>query len=455
MDDKKIQSALQDALESEIQPGNVHLWSRVREGLFAGTTPQRKNMKPNKRRVTLAALAMSFLLAFVLITPQGRALAQRMFQFFTVTEEKSFPIPTDQVFGVPATPTSPPTQILPIEPALASQPKMTITPDAACSSTASRATYACQVKAVESQAGFDAREFQFDPKGMKFIAATYIPATGEINMEFDVITGGGYLYLRQGISDFPDQVGLWGKVPSDAVDEVSVNGLYAEIALGTYVVYPYATSAVWEPGGQLSLAWRDGSHWFVIEKLGDPYPIEWITPDQLIKLAEGLVNERDVNAVPPLDPDYLTLEQAETLAGFDIPTPALLPAGFEFKRAAWVDNSVHLMYGAKESSQSDLFIALGPITDNQAGPCTECPPGATEIVQVGPWQGWYVRGSNETFYAAEGQPTQTPIWHGDALVWSLSWNTDTYWFTMSYIPGYNSGRETDKESLIEIAESIK
>ncbi len=139
-------------------------------------------------------------------------------------------------------------------------------------------------------------------------------------MEFVVTSGGGYLNLRQGISDFPDPKNTWGKVPSDAVEQVSVNGLYAEIASGTFVVYPNATLAVWEPGGQLGLAWRDGNHWFVLEKLGDPYPIEWITKEQLLKLAEGLVDERPAGSVPPLDPEYLTtVEQAELLAGFDIP----------------------------------------------------------------------------------------------------------------------------------------
>ena len=40
-----------------------------------------------------------------------------------------------------------------------------------------------------------------------------------------------------------------------------------------------------------------------LKKLGDPYPIEWITKEEFIKLAGSLVNERPTDAVPPLDPN--------------------------------------------------------------------------------------------------------------------------------------------------------
>lgn len=277
-------------------------------------------------------------------------------------------------------------------------------------------------------------------------------------MEFMVTTGGGYLHLRQGVADFLDPERTWGKVPSDAVEQVMVNGRYAEIVSGTFVVYPNANEAVWEPGGQLSLAWRDGKHWFVLEKMGDPYPIEWITKDQLIKLAEGLVDERPAGAVPPLDPEYLTtVEQAEALAGFDIPTPAILPAGYELKRVIWIYNTVRLLYGPKGSSESELFLFMGKLaSNNRVGPCGECPPGAVETAQIGPWQGWYSRGifHNQSASVA-GQPTPTPVWEGDASHWSLAWNSDTFWFSMFYSPAYNSGKEMNKETLIKIAESLR
>jgi hypothetical protein len=456
MDDKDIHTALRDSLEAEIPSRDVHLWLRVRTDLVAGNARRGEKMNSTWQRITFAALALFALLAITLATPQGRALAQKMLQFFAVTEEKSFPIPTDQVGPAPATPTPPPALVLPLEPVQVDQPAPTATQDTACSTPASQAAYFCQIKSAEAQAGFDAKEFLFDPKGMKFSTATFIPETGEIRMEFVVNTGGGYLHLRQGLADFPVQTDNWGRVASDAVEQVSVNGLYGEIASGTFVVYPNATSAVWEPGGQLSLAWRDGDRWFALEKMGDPYPIEWITKDELIQLAEGLVEARPAGAVPPLDPEYLsTVVQAEALAGFDIPAPTLLPVGYELKRAVWMDGVVHLIYGPKDSSDSELFISMGPIANFQAGPCTDCPPGVTETVQVGPWQGWYWRGISSIGPATAGQPTPTPVWNADADEWALAWNTDKLWVGMNYSPSYNSGKEMNKETLIKIAESMR
>lgn len=456
MNDKKIQSILQDALEAEIPSKNVNIWPRVRVGLAPGSVRHGEKMNSTRQSLTFAALAVIAMLVLALATPQGRAFAQKMFRFFAITQEKSFPIPTDQVGPVPGTQIMPPALLLPLEPVQVNQPAPAATLDIACSTPASQAGYFCQIKAAEAQAGFDAKEFLFDPKGMKFSTAAFIPETGEIRMEFVVSTGGGYLYLRQGVADFPVQTDSWGKVPSDAVEQVLVNGLYAEIASGTFVVYPNATSAVWEPGGQLSLAWRDGDRWFALEKMGDPYPIEWITKDELVKLAEGLVDARPAEAVPPLDPEYLsTVEQAEALAGFDIPAPTLLPVGYELKRVVWMDGVVRLMYGPKNSSDSDLYISMGRIANFQAGPCTECPAGVTEPAQVGPWQGWYWRGIFSTGAAIAEQPVPTPVWEADADYWSLGWNTDKLWIGISYNPAFNSGKEMNKDTLIRIAESMK
>ena len=464
MDSQNIQSILQAALESELPASQIQLWPAVKASLVErkhSSFQQGEKMntiKPRRiSRVAFAALVIVTLLAIVFITPQGRAFAQRMFQFFAITDEKSFPIPTEQVFPVPETSTPPLTQLLPLEPVQVSQPTPSATPDLSCSTPASQATYLCQIKAAEAQAGFDAKEFLFDPKGLKFSKAGFNPNTGEISMEFEVITGGGYLYLRQGMADFPVETDTWGKVPSEAVEQVSVNGLYAEIASGAFVVYPNATSATWERNAaQWSLVWRDGNRWFALEKMGDPYPIEWITKDELIKLAESLVDARPADVAPPLDPEYLsTVEQAEALAGFHIPTPTLLPVGYELKRVVWMYDVVRLLYGPKDSSDSELVISLGQITNLQSGPCMECPPGTSETVQVGPWQGWYWRGVLNMGAGANVQPTPTPVWEADAKYWTLAWNTDTLWLAMNYGPSFSSGKEMNKETLIKIAESLK
>ena len=224
MDEKKIGSILRDALEEEIPSSQVKLWPAIQARLGAVRKPlgqQGKTTRPvisqRLSRVVLIALILSTLMSVALITPQGRAFAQKIFHFFTVTEEKSFPIPTEQVFSIPSTETPIPTYVVPLEtvgpavPVLATQ-----VPDGSCASREAQSTHFCQIQVAEAQAGFDAKEFPYDPRGTKFSQAVFNSTAHTIEMEFVVITGGGSLYLRQGMGEFPS-ADKWGEVPADAI----------------------------------------------------------------------------------------------------------------------------------------------------------------------------------------------------------------------------------------------
>lgn len=459
MDNKAIQSILQNALEEEIPSSQIQLWPTVRASLVAGGNisfrqAEKMIIKPQRIfRMALVILTIIALLTLAFLTPQGRAFAKRLFLFFTVTEEKSFPIPTEQMFSIPPTGTSAPTHVLPLQPV-----ELTVTatatlesPAQACISQESQSGYACQIKTVEAQAGFDARELPQDPKGLKFSQAQFNPKTKEIDMEF--VTDGGALYLNQGLGEFP-ATSKWGEVPADQIKQVRVNGQYAELVSGMFVVYPNTSKAIWQPGGQISLHWKEGERWFSLEKMGDPYPIEWLAENEMIKLAESLIDERPRTNTPPLDPEYLTsVEAAEQLAGFDVPAPTLLPEGYELKRAAWSDNVVRLLYGRNDSTGTTLFIFMGRITEHKMERCSECPPGTVEDVQIGPWQGWFSRGILNTGSSVAGQPTPTPVWDANARLWNLKWNTDRLWINMWF--SSDSGEEMNKETMIKIAESMK
>lgn len=464
MEIKNVKPVLEDALEEKNPSSQINLWPGVRARLVARRTilaqqGERMNItKPRRlQHVMLTALMIILLIAIALVTPQGRAFAQRIFLFFTVTEEKSYPIPTEQVLSIPPTETPVPTYILSLEPI---GPVATLTPSPqlpgpSCTSPDSQSSYFCQIKAAESQAGFDAKELPLDPKGMKFSKAGFDSNRKAINMEFTVITGGGYLYLVQGVGDFPPQA-KWGEVPADGIKQVTVNGQYAEFVSGTFVVYPNSQQAVWQPGGQLRLHWREGDRWFSLEKLGDPYPIEWMGENEIIQLAESLIAERPLIQTPPVDPEYLiSVEAAETLAGFHIPAPTLLPAGYELKRVVWADNTVRLIYGPKDSTEYTLLIFMGSIANSHVGPCSECPSGTVEDVQIGSWQGWYMRGAFNMGLGANVDPTPTPVWEPDARHWGLDWNTDTLWFSMSFFSSSDYGGEMNKETMVKIAESLK
>jgi len=465
MNNTELKSALRAALEKEIQPESLQLWPAVSQRLAAGkrhpftqgdasmkTTTSRK---PLLRWAALSLAALVLALAVLLATPQGRAWAQKMFQFFNITSDKSYPLPPGQVFPIRGTPSPVPTYSLPlqtVEPGL--PPTQPPAPDQSCAS--SQSTYFCQVKAVETLAGFDALEFPNNPKGLKFSKISFDSAQQTIETEYPVISGGGYLHLRQGQGDFLSG-NDWDKVPADAIRKVSVNGNYAELASGGFYVLAGASEAVWQPGGALRLRWRDAGRWFSLEKMGDPAPIEWLDEDEIVSLAASLVSQRPFDAAPPLDPEYLPdVATAEKLAGFDLLEPSLLPQGYQFKRAVWADGVARLIYGPTDSSDSSLFIFMGQLSSTQkAGPCSQCPPGAEEIVSVGTWQGWYSRGGFSPDSSTTGGPTPTPAWDPQARQWQLTWNTGDLWVNLFYLPSSDYGGEMNKATLLAIAESLK
>lgn len=464
-----LKTILSDLAEQAAPPEQIDLWPAVKRSIETSKPypiPGAITMKPSnfnytwQRRAGFILIALVVTLIVFLAAGPGSTLAQKMWQFFQITENQSFPIPTGQTFPVPETPTPAPVHILDLEnvPEEETQSDSGGSQDPTCSTQASQKAYLCQIKTAETEAGFDIKEFVYDPKGTKFSQVTYDARTEQVTMEFLATSGGGFLNLRQGQKDFTAPDDPWSKVPSGSVKQVSVNGNYAEIASGTFVVYPDATEAVWEPGGQLSLVWREGNRWFVLEKMGDPYPIEWITDEAMIGLAESLVDIRPADAVPPQDPANLkTVAEAEKMAGFDVIAPTRLLKGYGFQRAVWTGSAVGLIYGPKGSNGNYMTIFMSPIPTGEsspADPCGGCPAGTVQAVQVGPWQGWYWRGIFFTAQGVEGQPTPTPVWQADARNWVLSWQTDRLQIGISYWPPEN-GEEINKETLVAIAESMR
>ena len=354
-------------LKKSLDKSNRHFIPRFNQG----DTDMIHSIKPGKLlpRAALIGVALVIVLAAFFSSDQGQALAQKLFQFFRVTEEKSFVLPTDQMWTNPATPTPVPPYILPLVPApVEVNPTPLPTVDSTCSTPASQKTYFCQNQKVEAEAGFDLKEFVYDPKGMKYAKVSYFPETGEARTEF-VVTG-GYLYLVQGINEYISTDNPWTMVPSDAVKQVSVNGNYAEIVEGTYAYYLGATEAVWDPYGRIRLFWREGNRWFLLEKIGEPYPIEWMTPEELVRLAESLVDQRLLDAVPPVDTEnLLSVAAAQELAGYDLLSPSLLPEGYVFKRASYAGEVVRLLNVALEYEIIRKALATLPPHDDTACGC--------------------------------------------------------------------------------------
>lgn len=258
MDKKKVQSILQDSLEEMIPSSEINLWRSVKTGLVAGTTKQQgvkmNTTKPRRiPRVAVATLGFATLLTLAFITPQGRAFAQSVIQFFTRAERTSFPV---QV----ATPESSSPTAIPPSPLIS-------------------------VAEAEALAGFNLAELPSAPQGFEFLGARMYGNAASI--EYAVPGGGGNLILMQSKNGFLQSE--WDQVPAEAIVPVKVGGMDAEYAQGRFVVYTGETSATWNSDAPiLRLRWVRDRIWFELTKYGDVHPIEYLDMDGLIALAESL-----------------------------------------------------------------------------------------------------------------------------------------------------------------------
>src|SRR6266498_882472 len=156
MENKDIQSILQDVLEEEVPSSQVKLWHGVKKRLVARQTtlfPQGEKMNAVKplsiSHVAFAILGIVALLMFAVVTPQGRAFARNVLQFFARADQDRYPLQSWQM--------TPPVNSLP------------------------ESLFQLSVQKAESLTGYDVLSPVEIPFGMKFLGASY-------NTEHHIVT---------------------------------------------------------------------------------------------------------------------------------------------------------------------------------------------------------------------------------------------------------------------------
>lgn len=264
MDDKKIQSILQDALEEEIPSSEIRLWPGIRAHLVAGkhtSDQQGETMNGTQlhrlQRVALTVLMMAALATLAFVTPQGRVLAQNVLEFFRRSDSYERPLPTEHI---PST-------------------------EDAAAPTAMPPAPLVSLAEAEALAGFNAAELAFVPDGFSFLGARVYG--NAIHIEYGVQGGGGNLIITQSRESFIQSE--WDQAPAEYITPVKVGGLNAEIVQGAYVVYPNGTTAKWNPDAPiLRLRWVKDGIWLEMAKFGDVEHIKYLDREGLIALAESM-----------------------------------------------------------------------------------------------------------------------------------------------------------------------
>jgi len=262
MDSKNIKSILQEALENEVPAAQIDLLSAVQSRLVAGkqfSLQQGEKMVQTKvKRLAFSALAVVAILAIVLATPQGRAFAQSVLLFFNRAESYEYPLELEQIAS--------PQEAQDMATAIPPLPLI-------------------DIEEAQQTAGFDVKELPITPKGFTFAGA--MATEGSVTIEYQAQGNGGQLAITESVNIFIQSD--WDKAPVEAIIQVTVNGLDAEIAKGAYVVYPGETSAKWNPDAPiLRLRWVKDGIWFEMTKFGNVESIEYLDQAGMIELAESM-----------------------------------------------------------------------------------------------------------------------------------------------------------------------
>jgi hypothetical protein len=428
MDEKKIQSILQDALEEEMPSSEIKLWPAVKASLGAGTKSfvlqgERMNSIGSRRiqRVALIVLMIAVFGSIALITPPGRAFAQTVLQFFRRAESNVLPLPAGQI------PSPEEAQAMPT-----AQPPAPIV----------------SVREAEQTAGFDARELPLVPEG--FIFAGAMGSQGSISIQYEAVGGGGALVINESTNGFMQSE--WDQAPVESISQVRIGELEAEIVQGAYVVYPGETVARWNSDAPiLRLRWVQDGIWFEMAKFGGVERIEYLDQDALIELAASLTNA----------PFTLQIKEAESLAGFDVLEPAWIPevlslfgAAFESEEWERKQNTVRIFYYFSSGKYGPGLESNGIVLTQQPihsmEDCEICDfVGAdanVEEVQIGATTGEYVVG----VWQADASGNWT--WIHEPYLQTLRWQANGMAFELLYM---GIPEEVTKTDLIAIAESMK
>jgi hypothetical protein len=119
-----------------------------------------------QRALTIIYLTVALFIAFIGLTPQGRAFAQTIFKFFTTTDQSSFPLSDEELdlFYAPV-----PTYALSLVDVTPLPPLRDY-----CSNPEGVGTYECEIKRVENELNIDLKEFPTAPLGSFYEVGFYL-----------------------------------------------------------------------------------------------------------------------------------------------------------------------------------------------------------------------------------------------------------------------------------------
>ena len=403
-----------------------------------------------------AAIAMFALAAAVvfLLTPLGRGFAQQALRFFTHASSDMQPVPSGEL-AEPAHPSRTPalTQVAPllsVTPAIEAIPvEKYPTATSAVQSVAGGPFWNLTLDQAQELAGFDVLVPASLPPGYRLDNIIYTPSTGEVSQfyEYHPYSAGEMFIFSQRLSPPAELIGLNALVEQLTIENIPVEyvkgGWFGAVGSG---IETWHTDSVYH-----TYRWQVGETYFSLVFMFDDTdtwsPAYW-TRDGMFAMAEIIMG---VRAEFPEQVNYnnlTNLAQVESVLGYDLLLPTILPEGFVFTRAIYEPGSgrILLSYQPQQDSRAVSGVHLWIIESAQpAGLETWAgyPSTALEEVMVGEYPATFVRGM-----LLDG------IYDPDINT-HLVWTTPELSLEILYTCPAEYALRLDQAQLIAIAESMQ
>jgi hypothetical protein len=449
-------------------PGDLDLRTAIHRRLEMGKTPtgvfpMKTSFAQNRiwRMAAPTAIVTLLLAAALLLTPQGRALAENALQFFNRVQAPDRPEFTEE-----------PVRLYDVSPNL---PPPTATPqphEAFYETCGGWPEPTCTIEQIRALVSFPVKELSLLPDNVLFIGATGDP--NSVSLKYDSADHTGGLIV---------QTLPWQEVQALQISiSTTVETIQIGAQTGEYVRGMWASNgpqSAWNANDDLyTLRWREGDWLVQIMAFGtltiNGQPLD---KDGMAALANSLTLEPVALLQPaPLANSPLTIETAKELAGFALVQPHELPDGVHFDHVAYEPekNSICLYYQGygTDGSTAHMILAQMPAPGPQANDLIDYatydelnvkPENITFITStltvggaIGNLGQYVYTGINEKFLC--GSKTDEYTNYNQALIWQVNDRAFVMMTTVSLGlgEGIDSSSEMGwtKQKMVLVAESI-
>lgn len=335
MSKQKVAHILSQMAQEAAPNDEINLWPALHARLQTASISTMKGPATTLFRVRHATLIVGAIILLglaLLVTPQGKTLAQSIFRFFR-QQSDVIALPTPEPINLvdPALPT--------LQPSASSAPTVLPAFSEVCGEIAEPK---CSIGQIRQMVDFPVKGLANIPQGMNFIGATGGPDSVILVYHNDDRYNFRYISINQEKINPADPTQALAVAESAEVEEVTVSaGVTGEYVRGSYFHFAGDSTANWDADSDIqTLRWRDGEILYTLTFIGgtdtDNQPVGKL---ELASLAGELTLSVNQEVSQPYVPERKSIDEVEILAGISVLEPTWLPEGYEFYAAEFLPES--------------------------------------------------------------------------------------------------------------------